>query len=382
MPDLAHLRARVAGAAHALGSGAARILARPERSRQQPGNQHDNEADNAMRWDGRPGHYEVWYLTFNHRDSQTGYWIRYTLEAPQTGHGEPYAQLWLAHFDALEPERNVAINRKLPMDRMSTATAPFSVTMGDSILGHDSARGSLRGHGHQAEWDLSWTPAATTHRHLPSIMYRRGGLGETTVLSPNLDVAITGAVTVDGRRFELDREPGGQTHLWGKKHAHAWAWGHCNAFANRPGAAVELLSVRLKRKGLLLPRMTIFTVYLEGQAHCLNQFHNTLFTGASYSGTRLRFHGRTGRWRFEGEFSCRPEDMVVAPYVDPDGERSYCSNTEVADLHLTVYERRGAYGWREHERLVAPRCAHFEIGGRTRDPDIVADHVTVEGGPP
>jgi hypothetical protein len=371
MPELSNLRARISGAAHTLGAGMARFLARRERS-------HDSQDDNTLRWDGGTGHYEVWYLTFNHHSSQTGYWIRYTLESPLPGHGDPYAQLWFAHFDARDPERNFAINRKLPIDYLSVASAPFSVAMDDSRLTHESARGSLRGHGHEAHWDLSWTPAAATHRHLPSVMYRRGGLGETTVLSPNLDVPITGTVVVDGRTFELYGEPGGQTHLWGRKHAYSWAWGHCNAFLNRPGAAVELLSVRLKRKGLLLPQLTIFTVYLDGHAHRLNQFHHTLFTGATYSGTRLAFHGRTGRWRFEGEFSCRPQDMVVAPYVDPDGEASFCSNTEVADLHLSVYERRGPYGWREHERLVAPRCAHFEIGGRTRDPDVPADHMTVD----
>ncbi len=47
------------------------------------------EADNVRNWDGvaRP-HYEVWYLTFNHRESGTGYWICYTLDAPASGHFE------------------------------------------------------------------------------------------------------------------------------------------------------------------------------------------------------------------------------------------------------------------------------------------------------
>ena len=51
------------------------------------------------------------------------------------------------------------------------------------------------------------TPATTLHRHLPEVMYRRGGLGETTVLSPNLMVPIQGTIAVDGRRFEFTGDP-------------------------------------------------------------------------------------------------------------------------------------------------------------------------------
>jgi hypothetical protein len=56
-------------------------------------------------------------------------------------------------------------------------------------------------------------------------MYRRGGLGETTVQSPNVDVPITGTLTIDGVKVALADARGGQTHLWGTKHAAAWAWG-------------------------------------------------------------------------------------------------------------------------------------------------------------
>lgn len=338
----------------------------------------DTSLDNHCRWDGSPGHYEIWYLTGNHVSSQTGYWIRYTLESPRAGYGDPYAQLWFAHFDAREPARNFAINRVVPIDEMTTTATPFSVTIGDSVLTHASARGSMRGAGHEAAWDLTWTPALVTHRHLPALMYRRGGLGETTVLSPNLDVPVSGTIVADGRTFELSGDPAGQTHLWGRKHAYVWAWGHCNAFVGQPGAALEVLAVELRRAGRVLPRITLVTLYLDGEALRMNEFHHTVLTAAQPQGTRFSFRGRTLRWRIEGEFSCRPEDMVVAPYADPDGERCFCANTEVADLTITVYERHGLAGWRERTRLEAPRAGHFEIGGRTRDPAITCAHVTVD----
>lgn len=335
-------------------------------------------ADNVRRWDGAtPGHYEVWYLTCNHVASQTGYWIRYTMEAPLDGVGEPYAQLWFAQFDAKDPRRTFGINRKFPIAAMTATADPFGVAIAGNQLGHDRMRGAIAGDGHDARWDLQWIPAARTHHHLPDVMYARGGLGETTVLSPNLDVRLTGTITVDGRTLRLDGDPGGQTHVWGRKHAHAWAWGHCNAFDDHPDAAFEALTVRLRRRGVTLPPLTILTLYLGGETLAFNQFRHTAMNRGELGTGYYRFSAWKPTVRIEGEFSARPDDMVVAPYVDPDGAPSYCSNTEIGDLRITVWRRAGTR-WREAARLVAPRRGHFEVGGRERDPAVVKDHVTIE----
>ena len=48
---------------------------------------------NALRWDGGPGHYEVWYVTLTDPESGIGVWIRHTLLAPLDAPAE--AALWL-----------------------------------------------------------------------------------------------------------------------------------------------------------------------------------------------------------------------------------------------------------------------------------------------
>lgn len=339
-----------------------------------------NEDDNLRRWDGaKRGHYEVWYVTLNHRPSRTGYWIRYTMESPLEGHGDPYAQLWFAHFDADDPSRTFAINKKFPIDAMSATGQPFSIGIDEAKLRNDGARGGFSGDGHDVAWDLSWNPAPETHHHLPKVMYGNGGRGDTTVLAPNLNVSLKGTLSVDGNTYELDGEPGGQTHLWGRKHGHSWAWGHCNAFEGQPSAALETLTVRLKKRGHVLPPMTVTSLYLNGQAYRFNEFHHTLLNRGQYGTATYTFRARGMRTWLEGVYSCRPEDMVVATYEDPDGELSYCSNTEVADLTVNLFERSTGFRgrWRRIAELHAPKSGHFEVGGRERDAAITKDHVTI-----
>ena len=333
-------------------------------------------ADNVRRWDGStPGRYEVWYLTANHAPTETGFWIRYTLEAPLDG--AAYAQLWFARFDARDPRRTFGINRKFPIASMTASSNPFDVAIAGNAIEHDRARGAIAGDGHDARWDLRWEPCAHTYRMLPDPMYARGGVGPTTALCPSINAVVSGTIVVDGDAYVLSGERVGQTHIWGKKHAFEWAWGHCNRFEDHDDAWFESLTVRLRRRGVTLPPMTIPSLHLDGETHAFNQFHNVPFNRGEYATGSYKFRAAGLTTKIEGEFACRPDDMVTAHYHDPDGEPSFCANTIVGDLTIKLYRRSGL-GWREAAVLTAPRRGHFEVAGRTRDPEVVADHVTIE----
>ena len=331
------------------------------------------EADNAPVWDGRRGHYEAWYLTFNHAPSRAGFWIRYTLEAPRDD--APRAQVWFAAFGAHEPARTVALNRAYPLHDLRLQAAPFEVGVGPSVLRHDVARGDLEGGGHRVRWDLGWEAGSATHRHLPDVVYRTS-FADTRVLSPNPRIALEGTVEVDGRRFDLAGEPGGQSHLWGRKHAHAWAWGRCSAFTEGGSAFVEALTVRVRRAGLTLPPVTFLAVHIDDAQLLFTSFRSALRSRGRFGTGRYAFSAESADARMAGEFACPPERMVQAEYADPDGERSFCANTEVADLTLTMQRRAAGAAWDER-RLVARGTAHFEVAGRRRDPAVRRVHAPV-----
>ncbi len=336
--------------------------------------------DNLPRWDGvRRGHYEVWYLTLNHRASRTGFWICYTVDAPVAGAGAPFGQVWFTLFDATDPGAGFGIRRTFPIDAVRLSEAPFGVVVGEAELAAGLARGDIAGDCHAARWSLAWAPSALGHRHLPPVLYWRDGLVETTVAGPNVDVGMSGVIEVDGREFRLDGERGNQSHLWGRAHVHRWAWGHCNSFDGARDATLESLTVRLRRRGRTLPPVTVLTLYLDGQVFRWNRFlHVPLTRGRVPHTTRYEVRARRPDVDVRGTFECRPADMIATEYFDPQGRApSWCHNTEVARLELRV-RRRGWLGrWRDDCLLGSGSGGHFEVGGPRRDPAIVRELRTV-----
>jgi len=61
----------------------------------------DSGSANAFQGAGRRGHYEVYYLTLNHRPTGLGLWLRYTVDLPTEGEG--HCALWGHVFDPETP---------------------------------------------------------------------------------------------------------------------------------------------------------------------------------------------------------------------------------------------------------------------------------------
>jgi len=325
---------------------------------------------NRMRWGGGKGHYEVYYLTFNHLESGCGFWIRQTMNAPLDGR-DAYFQMWFSCFDPWDPGKSFGVKRKFATAATEKRDAPFRLSIGESYLENGRLEGRLSGGGHEASWDLRYAFGGKPHLHLPEMFYKKD-LADTTVLSPEVSARFTGTIEADGRRFEFQGDPGCQTHLWGRKHARRWAWGHCNAFDGHPDSVFEGLTVHLRKAGLSLPPVSVLYFKHAGEEY--------RFTGLATAILGCKGEFETGRWRFsakdasrmvKGEITCGDADMIRADYSDPDGEPSFCHNTEIARARLTFHRRKHILdGWSEIDTIESGRAAHVEFAGRAADPNV------------
>ena len=100
------------------------------------------ERYNLRHWDDATrGVYEVWYMTWNHPETDQGFWLRYITEAPLEGPSR--GELWFARFDPKNPARTFGIHRSFP--GVDATRDPFSLVIGGSKLGHDHAIGQVAG---------------------------------------------------------------------------------------------------------------------------------------------------------------------------------------------------------------------------------------------
>ena len=310
--------------------------------------------ENSMRWDGRPGRYEVWYLTVNLPAERVGLWLRYTLDAPLPGHGAARCELWAHLFDGAEPRRSFGLKSVHPIEALSREGI---VGVGEARYREGHLRGAVEAGGRSIAWDLRYEPSATSV-HLAPWLVRAAGLARTEVRLPNVAARFSGAVRADGRAFSLDGAPGHQGHLFGKKHVEAWAWLHCSAWEGGADATVDGVAAVLRR-GRSRPLTALF-LRVRGEDVPLATLGGLLRSRAEVAFPRLGFRGRSRRVLVEGEARLSPERALQVLYLDPDGEESRCAHSAVADCVVTLRWSDG-----RQETLAARGTANLEFGSRS-----------------
>jgi len=326
---------------------------------------------NYLRWTpGKQNCYEIYYLTFNHLASRTGFWIRYTLHAPEEGRGEPYAEMWFTFYDLDNPDGGFGLAREYAIGELKSSADPFELSIGDCVLTNGATRGHLEGNGHSASWDLRFEPAARPFLHFPESLYESGDV-ESAMLSPNFSTVFSGTVEVDGRRIEFDGDPGEQSHTWGRQHPPHWLWSHCNHFTGDPDAAMELVCA-LPEEGHPAS-LQAHVLY----ARCFGSEHRLL---SLLDGSVSQSVAAPGNWklmaegdglRLEVEIHCRPSDLIEATYVDPNGLEAFCVATEVASATLTVSTRADeAAPWEPLGTLHSNGTTHAEWGDFEPHPEV------------
>ena len=317
---------------------------------------------NAMRWNGQPGHYEVWYVSLTDRGSGAGAWVRLTMRAPAAG--PPECSLW---FMAMTPEgERVARKRTMPITELSASADPFRLVAGDAELSDRGFAGAID----DARWELRWEPG-TVSGDIVHPLLERLRIARTMMVVPHPDLAIEGTIGWDGREIELSGARGGQTHLWGVKHASRWCWLHASDLegldgTRRPGDWIEAVSVVTPRAGREVGPSTPVTGVLLGEPFDATGPVRVLHANSEIALTSYQFETRNRSRRLRVEVEAPRETLVGVTYDDPDGEQAWCYNSEVASLRAWVWDRSRGAGekWLLRDTIQAPGRAHVEYAQR------------------
>jgi hypothetical protein len=325
---------------------------------------------NDLRWTGKPGHYEVYYLTLTDPGTGVGVWIRYTMLAPLPSTGaQPSCALWFAAMDPRPGGTLVAHRQTYPIGELRARNDPFELRLAEALLRDGAMTGGLG----EASWDLSWQPASEAYQPVKPLLGRLG-LARTVFLLPHAHVSIDGWIQIGAERLVLAGVPGGQAHLWGSEHATGWAWAHCSDLRMESGEPAadtffDGVSALVTRFGRTLGPNTPIVGCFSGRPLTSTSPRRILANSSRFDIDGWSFEAVQGVRRLVGRVWPARDQLVGVTYHDPDGRETYCYNSETASAEIELQRRAGAR-WKMTERLTSAGRCHFEFGTRTPLADI------------
>jgi hypothetical protein len=308
------------------------------------------------------GHYESFYLKAAAPEGGRALWIRHTIH--KRPGSEPTGSIWFTLFDAAAAGPR-ATKATFGAERLSVPEGSY-VRIDEAEIGPAGLRGAIRTDALRAEWDLQIRDRHEPLRHLPSERMYRAALPRTKLLSPHPGALLTGAVTVDGERLELDSWPGMIGHNWGAEHAERWIWLHGGDFeGGDAGDYIDIAAGRVKLGPLTTPWIANGAIVLGGEAYRLGGIARAYGTEIDATPTACEFVIGGKRVTVRGSVEAPEQRLVGWVYADPDGGEHHTVNSSIADLELRV-ERPG----HKHVRLRVTGGAAYELGMRETDHGI------------
>ncbi|MFF8633794.1 hypothetical protein ACF052_06270 [Streptomyces pilosus] len=314
----------------------------------------------------RRGRLNVWYSTFTDSNTGIGFWFHHELVRPVSG--APYTHGWAAVY---QPDRPPVIERFGPHSLPGDASSSLGGSIPPQRPGFHSPSAiatahELRGETEHLTWDLQVSADCAPLHTFPRLAWKRRLLPAVHAV-PQAQARYTGSVRLDGKLLPLADARGANARIAGRGNAHHWAWLHADLDDDTVLEVVTAVSgLPLLRH---LPPLVFLRLRRAGRDWPRGDWRSSL--GVMGVG---RFRGRPQlpTWTVQGHAGGRritvrvhlPEGRRTAvAYTDPDGSRAVCHNSERADAHVRLEQRRGMR-WQPERTWDVRGTAHAEVGLR------------------
>jgi hypothetical protein len=305
------------------------------------------------------GHVESWFVKANDPSQDRAIWLKWTILAPARAPHVAICETWGIAFSRGGP--NVAVKSSFPFSRAKLARTDLDVDVDGTRLDPSGARGAIASGGRRIAFDLAFEVRGGPFFFLPRPWMYQRRFPTSKGSSPIPDARVSGAMTVGGVEWTLDRWPGMVGHNWGRRHAFRYAWAHCNSWDEDTDLVVEGITASTAVGPFDLWPVTAATARLGGTTYAMNGLSSLLRNRGDMTHRRWSIEARGSGATLHGEVWADLADMVGLHYENPDGKMTYCSNTKLAGA---TFELRAPGGERA---VVHSRAAALEIGSRERN---------------
>lgn len=306
----------------------------------------------APRWRGAPGRMEAWYGTWTAR-SGTGLWLHHEVVAPPRG--PAHAHGWAAVFPVDAPP---TVHRFGPAPLAAGDVPPPGATRWFDAAGCTVGEGGLHGRAGEVSWSMACRPTSPPLATFPRWAWDHDVLPSAQVV-PWPTTQVTGQVHVGDQEVDLDGARGALAHIHGQGNAHEWGWLHADLGG---GDVLEVVAARGRHRLLRpVPPRAIVRLRLDGQDWPADPLVAALASRVTLGLPDWAVTVTTPTRRLRVRVHVPQRAAVTLEYEDPDGARSWCTNSCRADAEVEVQVRRGI-AWGPARRWQLRGRAHAEVG--------------------
>jgi len=320
------------------------------------------DSHDGVRFDAssRRDHVESYFLKINDPSGARALWVKATILLARGK--EPIAERWAIAFERGAPA--VAAKSTIAFEDARFADDAIDIALDGLELTRTHARARPTD---DIAFDLLIEDRSAPFVFYPYARMYEGTFPSSKFTSPMPNLRARGTVRMGDRAWNIDGWRGLLGHNWGRKHALAYAWGHCNVWdgdhaddASRD-VVFEGLSARVRVGPLTTPTTTLVALRIGESTHMITHVSELLRNRGGMTYRRWRFSARDQSVSVRGELFAETDDMVGLHYENPDGAMTYCLNSKLARARLEIDERG------KKTRVLESRAAALEIG--TRDPN-------------
>lgn len=288
-----------------------------------------------MRYNGQSPFYEVWYGKINF-PSKAALWFRYTLLSGKTKE----SALWAIYFS----KDNIVAQKETHSLKDFTSQGG-SLSLPNGFLSKTEARGILP----RIQWNFTYRTLHGENNLVPSFI-KTLHLSKSLTTTPVLDGRFTGEVIIDGQKMDIQDGYGSIGHVWGKRHAHEWAWAHCNQF-DESGVLFEGLSAKLSICGIHTRPLTSLYLKTNDSEYHFNRPRDLLFSGSVFKEGYWNFEAHSESASLVGRLRAFPKNIATITYTDTDDSLLYCHNSKLSSMAITLvdHDRRTEDTWTSFE---------------------------------
>ncbi len=173
-------------------------------------------------------HVESYFLKVNDPNGERALWVKATI---LSAYGkDPIAESWAIAFE--RGRAPVATKSTVAFADAAFADREIDIEVDGLTLTRRHARMQT---GEDLAFDLALEDRSAPFIFYPHARMYEGKFPSSKITSPMPDLTARGTIRVRGEEWNVDGWRGLLGHNWGRSHALAYAWGHCNVW-ERPAS--------------------------------------------------------------------------------------------------------------------------------------------------